>query len=152
MSSPKRQLFVFRPGEEARMLARCQFGAYEDGSAGATMTYPIKGFPWRKNVMKSYAFSLSPETVRILFDEPKRIRAEFPAHCLDTDALWNDSSEKANAITRDKATGTLCYSIGISAEGGAMEEQYCLRENDVALTSSALFGVIARLIEPHEQL
>lgn len=47
--------FVFRPGEERRMLTRCQFGITEEG-CGATFTYPIKGMPWRRNVVKSFRF------------------------------------------------------------------------------------------------
>jgi hypothetical protein len=27
------------------MLARCQFGLHEDGTCGAMLTYPIKGYP-----------------------------------------------------------------------------------------------------------
>jgi hypothetical protein len=148
----KRHLFFFRPGEEARMLARLQFGASEDGSAGAILTYPIKGMPWRRNVMRSYQFSLDAPTLSVLFSEPKRIQAEFPASCLSGEALWSDSTEKANGITRDRATGTLCYTIGIMVEYGEPEEYFALRENDPALTQSVLFQVISKLVTPYERL
>ena len=71
------QLLYFRPGEEARMLARCQFGI-RNGRCGATMTYPIKGYPWRNNPMKSYEFYVNPTTMELLFLEVPCIRREFP--------------------------------------------------------------------------
>lgn len=145
-------LFYFRPGEEARMLARCQFGIASDGRCGATLTYPIKGMPWRRNVMKSYEFHLSEETKALLFAEVHRIRIEQPAECLSIDQLWSDSSEKANVITRDRTAGTLCYSIAIYTEGGEPEESYALRENSNALLEADLYRIISTLIAPYEKL
>lgn len=147
-----RHLFYFRPGEESRMLARCQFGIAPDGRCGATLTYPIKGMPWRRNVMKSYEFNLSGQTKGLLFAEVHRIRAEQPAECLSYEQLWSDSSEKANVITRDRTAGTLCYSIAIYLEGGETEESYALRENSNALLESELFRTISALIAPYEKL
>jgi hypothetical protein len=145
------QLLYFRPGEESRLLARCQFGI-RDGRCGATLTYPIKGYPWRNNVVKSYEFQLDPATVDLLFTEVPRIRKEYPDQCLTEDQLWSDASEKANGITRDRETGTLCYTIHVVAENGTPAEQYALREDSIALLSSALFGVISSLIAPYETL
>lgn len=147
-----RHLFYFRPGEEARMLARCQFGLLPDGKGGATLTYPIKGMPWRRNIMKSYAFHRSEEEASLLFADVHRIRAEFPEECLPIEQLWSDSSEKANAITRDRKTGVICYSIAIYSEGGNPEESYALRENSEALLESALHRTISGLIAPYEKL
>lgn len=131
------------------MLARCQFGI-KDGRCGATLTYPIKGYPWRRNVVKSYEFHLDPATIDLLFAEVPRIRKEYPDQCLTADQLWNDPSEKANGVTRDRDTETLCYVIQIVAENGVPAEQYALRENSPALLSSELFRVISRLIAPYE--
>ena len=147
-----RYLFYFRPGEEARMLARCQFGLGLDGKGGATLTYPIKGMPWRRNIIKSYAFNFSKEETALLFSEVHRIRAECSAECLSKELLWSDSSEKANGITRDKKSGTLCYSIAIYLEGGNPEESYALREDSKALLTSALHQTISGLIAPYEML
>jgi len=147
-----KQLFFFRPGEERRMLARCQFGLNEDGSCGATFTYPIKGYPWRRNVMKSYGFSIDEETKKLLFSEVHRLKREFPDECLSNDQLWNDSSEKANGITRDRKTNTLCYTIGIMVEYGESEEYYAMREDSKALLGSHLFKVISKLIQPYESI
>jgi len=143
------QLLYFRPGEETRMLAMCQFGI-RDGRCGATLTYPIKGYPWRNNVVKSYEFDLDPDTIDLLFTEVPRIRTQYPDQCLAADQLWNDANEKANGITRDRDTGTLCYTVHIVAENGLPAEQYSLRENSPALLSSELFRVISGLIAPYE--
>jgi hypothetical protein len=145
------QLLYFRPGEEARMLARCQFGI-RDGRCGATLTYPIKGYPWRRNVVKHYEFHLDPATIDLLFAEVPRIRQEYPDQCLTGDQLWSDTREKANGITRDHKTGTLCYTIYIVGENAMPTEQYALRENSTALLSSALFSVVSGLIAPYERL
>ena len=133
------------------MLARCQFGA-RDGRCGATLTYPIKGYPWRNNVVKSYEFSLDAEAIDALFAEVHRIRKEHSGQCLSHDQLYSDATEKANGITRDRITGTLCYTISILRENGPPEEQFALREDSPALLSSALFQVISSLIAPHESL
>ena len=146
-----RHLYYFRPGEESRMLARCQFGA-RDGRCGAIFTYPIKGCPWRRNVIKSYEFKLEEATLDLLFAEVPRIRKEHPEECLAHEQLWNDASEKANGITRDRSTGKLCYSIAIFRDREPPEEQYSLREDSPALLNSELFRVISNLVAPYETL
>ncbi len=88
----------------------------------------------------------------MLFHEVQRIRVESPEHCLTNDRLWSDHSEKANGITRDMSTGTLCYTIGILAPTGTWTEYYSLREDSEALLSSTLFRVISGLVAPHEKL
>jgi hypothetical protein len=149
----KRFLYYFRPGLEPRMLARCQFGCDEDiGSCGAILTYPIKGMPWRHNIMRSYSFDLDAGTIADLFAEVSRIRSDYPDECLETQALWSDFSDKANAVTRDRATNALCYTIGIYRGGGDTEDYYCLRENSQALLSSQMFRTFSALIEPFEIL
>ena len=144
-------LFYFRPGEEVRMLARCQFGVTAEGRCGATMTYPIRGYPWRRNVRKSYEFQLSADEQALLFAEVRRLKAEHPVECLSNEELWSDSSEKANGITRDRRTNTLCHTIGISATGEpGWREYFAMRENSAALLNSVLHRKISRLIAPYE--
>jgi hypothetical protein len=144
-------LFYFRPGEEVRMLARCQFGVTADGRCGATMTYPIRGYPWRRNVIKSYEFQLSADEQALLFAEVRRLKAEHPGECLSNDELWSDSSEKANGITRDRRTNTLCHTIGISATGEqGFRVYFAMRENSAALLNSLLYRTIWRLVAPYE--
>ena len=135
------------------MLARCQFGCDEDiGSCGATLTYPIKGMPWRHNITRSYSFDLGAKTIADLFVEVSRIRREYPQECLGDKALWSDFSDRTNAVTRDRATDTLCYTMGIYRDGGEAEDYYCLRENSEALLSSQLFRIFCSLLEPYELL
>ncbi len=147
-----KHIFIFRPGEERRMLARCQFGLSENGSCGATFTYPIKGYPWRRNIVKSYELDIDTETGNLLFSEIRRLKNEYPEECLSNDQLWSDSSEKANGITRDRDTNTLCYTIGIMVEYEEPDEYYSMREDSKALLNSELFKVITNLLSPYETL
>lgn len=71
---------------------------------------------------------------------------------MSREQLWSDSTEKANGITRDRATNTLCYTIGIMVEYEEPEEYYAMREDSPALLGSQLFTVVSKLIEPHEAL
>jgi len=134
------------------MLARCQFGIDAGGRCGATFTYPTKGYPWRRNIVRSYEFSLSEEEQALLFSEVKRLKAKYPQECLSNDQLWSDSSEKANGITRDRVTGRLCHTIAIATDGGEWEEYFAMREDSEALLTSLLYKTISRLIAPHEKL
>jgi len=122
------------------------------GGCGATLTYPIKGYPWRNNVMKSFEFSLSEEEKAALFADVRRLKAQHPQDCLIDDQLWSDSSEKgANGITRDRSTGTLCHTIGIIGDGGQFEERFSMREDSEALLNSSLYKTISTLISPYEK-
>jgi hypothetical protein len=145
-------LHYFRPGEEARMLARCQFDVTADGRCRAILAYPIKGYPWRRNVTKYFEFQLSADELAELFADVRRLKAEHPAECLSNDELWSDSSEKGNGITRDRHTNTLCHTIGISAAGepGRWREHFAMRENSAALLNSALYRTLSRLVGPYE--
>lgn len=135
------------------MLARCQFGCDEViGSCGATLTYPIAGMPWRRNIMRSYSFELDAKIMADLFAEVPRIRREYPDECLDTDALWSDFSDRANAVTRDRATDTLCYTLGVYRGSGEVEDYYNLRESSEALLLSEIFKTFSTLIAPYESL
>ena len=77
------------------------------------MTYPIEGFPWRRNPCKSSEFEIGAELSTCLFDEVATIQECSPGHCLPDDVLWCDHAEKANGITRDQETDTLCHTIAI---------------------------------------
>lgn len=134
------------------MLARFQLGLNEvDGRCGVLLTYPMKGHPWRRNPVKSVELRISDEEKAQLFAEVKRLKTEHPGECLAQDQLWNDSSEKANGITRDRSTGTLCHTIGIR-DGEPWEEYFSMREDSEALLSSFLYQTISRLIAPYERL
>jgi hypothetical protein len=134
------------------MLARCQFGIDVHGAAGATMTYPIPGYPWRRNTIRSYRFEISDELKEQLFLEPSRVLAEHPAECLSADQAWADSSEQANSVTRDRKSNTLCYTIGICRRAAEPEVYFSIREDSVALRKSLLYKTVAELIAPYETL
>lgn len=147
-----KHLFYFRPGEEARMLARCQFGGAIGRGFGATFTYPIQGHPWRNNIRKSYELVLNEENQKLLFSEVKRLKLQHPIECLDSDQVWSDSSEKANGITRDREHNELCYTIGIMLEDHEPEEYYHIRENSEPFIKSELYNIISEFLSPYEQL
>lgn len=135
------------------MLARCQFGLTRDGRCGAIMTYPIKGYPWRRNPMKSFEFEISTELAANLFQEVRDMQDQHPEHCLPNDALWSDTSEKANGITRDQETDTLCQTIGIfEGDWQSSRYYYSMKEDSDFLRSSQLFQIIMALVKPHEAL
>ena len=134
------------------MLARLQFGCDENGKCGATLTYPIPGMPWRRNIMRGFQFDVSEETAELLFSEVVRLRLDYPRECLTETELWSDPSEKGNGITRDRKSGTLCYSIAIHREDGGFDEQYSIKETSEAFLSSALYRVVTDLVAGHERL
>ena len=134
------------------MLARCQFGIQSSGKCRASFTYPIRGYPWRRNITKSYEFEISKKIQELLLSEVCRIMREFPTECLNIDQLWNDSSEKANAITRDRETNALCYTIGTYKDNCDWENNFSIRENSKALVESELYKIISDLIKPYETL
>ena len=147
-----RRLVFFRPGDGSRMLARCQFGVDQTGRCGAVFTYPIPGYPWRRNVVKSFDFTLSEADRDLLFDEVTRLRREHPTECLSDDRLWSDHSEKANGVTRETTSGVLCVTIAVYGPAGEKYEYFSMREDSDALLRSPLYRIIMNLIEPHETL
>jgi hypothetical protein len=134
------------------MLARLQFGCEESGRCGAGLTYPIKGMPWRRNIMRGFEFDVGVETAELVFSEVARLQREHPRECLRPSEMWSDFSEKANAIAREKKSGTLCYSIVISRSDGGFDEQYSIREDSDAFLGSDLYRVISELVAPHESI
>lgn len=145
-------LFYFRPGEEARMLARCQFGLTRDGKCSATMTYPIRGYPWRRTPVHSYEFQLTAEDATELFEEVAVMRDRYPDQCLDNEVLWSDQSEKANGITRCGRTGKLCHTLAIYRDRGEAVVYFSMEEDSPALCSSRLYRTVIALIAAHETL
>lgn len=142
----------FRPGDGQRMIARCQFGVHSDGRSGATLTYPIPGYPWRRNPSRSYEFAIDPTTIATLFTEVLGMPAVCPDACLSDDLLWSDHSEKANAITRDRLTDTPCVTIGLYDERGTHTIYFSMRENSPELLHSQIHSIVTRLVAPYETL
>lgn len=139
------QVYFFRPGEERRLIPRMQFGLHRNGSCGAIFTYPIPGFPWRNNVIKTGSWQIKPSLAQVIFKEIENLLLSQPDICLTNDKLYADHTEKANAITRDRDTDTLCYTIGIIQSGGHFRIYYSVREKEEGLQQSTLFRTIKDL-------
>jgi hypothetical protein len=133
------------------MIARCQVAIERDGRCSAIITYPIKGFPWRRNPMKIYEFHIGPRCASELFTEVLGLRERFPSDCLTDDILWSDHTEAgSNAVTRD-SEGISCHTIYIQSPNG-YDTYYSMREGSEALQQSKLFATITELISPYETL
>ncbi len=142
---PGRHLVAFRPGEESRHLPRWEFGLQEDGRCWVLITYPIPGMPWRRNPMSHTEGKLDADTTKACFDEVIALPAEYPQDGLRHGDLWADHSEKANAITRDSTTDTLCLTIGVQ-QGGQWLACYSLRETSRAVAESPLIRRIEAMV------
>ena len=76
-----------------------------------------------------------------------------PNICLSDDKLYADHTEKANAITRDRDTDTLCFAVGIIQSGGQFRIRYAVRETEDALQKSTLLRTVRNLtvsLEDHK--
>ena len=133
------------------MIARCQLGFEDNGRCGAIMTYPIKGYPWRRNPVRFYEFQIDAERLDLIFREVVDLPRKQPKHCLDDSVLWVDATEKANGITRDDDTDTLCHTISMCREG-ELTSHFSMREDSDALRGSELYRVVMDLIKPYETL
>lgn len=145
----KQHFFFFRPGEAARSLPRWQFGLDRTGRCGATLTYPIEGMPWRHCRTRSMEATLDAFTTSAIFAEVASMPDTAPSECLPSDVLWSDSTEKCNGITRDRASGTLCLTLGISDEHGKFQTYFSMREDSPALLSSVFYRVVTGLLAPY---
>jgi hypothetical protein len=145
------QVYLFRPGEERRLLARMQFGLHRDGKCGAIFTYPIPGHPWRHNVIKTDSWQIDTDLADSIFKEVQRLPAESPRSCIPYKMLWADHSEKANSITRDRDTYTLCFTIGIVGAGGDFIVLYAMKESEPVLLGSTLFRTASDLTRSLEK-
>ena len=146
-------LLASRPGEAARALPRWQFGMFRNGEAGATITYPIPGYPWRHNPEEHMKATLDERRAASIFEELALMPSNAPKECLPHDQVWADASEKANSITRDRATNTLCLSLIITANRDRFITcNYFMRENSPALINSLFFQVMSELLAPYRDL
>jgi len=145
----ERHLYFFHPGEASRSLPRWQFGLDQTGRCGATLRYPIKGMPWRHYHTRIMEATLDAFTTAKIFAEVASMPVTAPAECLATEVLWSDSTEKCNAITRDRASDTLCLTLGISDENGTFQTYFSMREDSPVLSGSVVHRVVAGLLAPY---
>ena len=116
------------------------------------MTYPIKGYSWRRNPVRSYEFHLTAAEASELFDEVATMRERYPSECFDNETLWSDQSEKANGITRHAKTGKLCHTLAIYRAPGEAVVYFAMEEDSVALRGSRFFKMVTALTAPYEVL
>ena len=93
--------------------------------------------------------TLDASTTAAIFTEVASIPTTAPGECLSNDVLWSDSTEKCNGITRDRATGTLCLTLGISDEHGTFQTYFSMREDSPVLLGSVVHRVVTGLLAPY---
>lgn len=140
-----KHLYFFWPGEANCNRARIQFGLEEDGRCGATLTIPRPGLTWRYAKIESVQDKLDISEAEKIFEEIFTLQKKHPEACLNNDALWADSSEKANSITRESRTNIVCVTLGIQ-EQRTWQCHYSLCENDPLLLQSKLYSVVKNLV------
>ncbi|GAC1376713.1 MAG: hypothetical protein NVS3B3_16190 [Aquirhabdus sp.] len=148
----QRQLFFFRPGEAARGLPRWQFGLFNTGLAGATLTYPVAGMSWRwRHCHHQYMnVTLDSFTTEAIFKEVEAMMMNAPEECLPNEALWSDVTEKANGITRDRATSTLCLTFSIlELSTNTTSCYFAMKEDSPVLLNSIVYRVVNGLLAPY---
>lgn len=107
-----KQLLVFRPGEAACNVARWQFGLRErDSVAGVQITYPVQGATWRYARPKCFELDLGLAKAAEVLQSAQATFSDNPNTCLRNGQTWADASEKANSITRDRATDSPCVTV-----------------------------------------
>lgn len=143
---PGKHLYVFHPGEAARNQPRWQFGLDEDGRGGVIFTHPVPGMPWRHARHSSTQARIDSESVSSLLDSTFALPRLFPKDCLHGQELWADMTERGNAITRDRATNTLCLTIGV-LERGQWLVYFSLAETSRAIHESPLLQRITALCQ-----
>ena len=146
---PGKQLLVIHPGEQLRNVARWQFVVKDGASiAGVGITQPSTGTTWRYARTRDFEVKLSQEQVQEVFESVQSTLADHPTACLRNDQMWADGSEKANSVTRDQATDTLCVTVYIY-ERGALVLGYGLPETSPVLLNSRFYQIISSAVEPH---
>jgi len=146
---PGKVLLVFHPGEQVRNLARWQFVLREgESAAGVGITHPVAGATWRYARTKGFEVKLNGEQVQEVFGSVQSTLANHPTECLRNEQMWADPSEKANSVTRDQVTNTLCVTVYIY-ERGSLVLCYGLPETSPVLLNSRFYQIILSAIEPH---
>jgi len=112
------------------------------------MEFPIPGTTWRYTRHREFSLQIDPAAAAALFQRAIALPLQFPSECLKGAELWADSSERANSITRDRESNSLCLTIGVW-ERGQSKTYYSMPENSRALLDSELYRGISSLLKPH---
>jgi hypothetical protein len=145
---PGKQLVVFHPGEAARNMPRWQFGLIENESAGASIAFPIPGQTWRYVRQKNVEFQFEPIELAQILESVQETFNQHQSDCLTNDDLWADASEKANSITRDRHTNSLCVTFTIWEKGQILLD-YSLPESSPILLNSLFYRAISEKLTSH---
>lgn len=145
---PGKQLLVFRPGEAAQNLPRWQFGLREGDAAGAAITYPLPGLTWRHARVRHVELKFDTTEKEEVIQSAQATLAEFPNECLQHVDLWADASEKANSISRDRRTNSLCVSISLW-ERGVLLLNYALPQTSAILAGAKFYQIISKALAPY---
>jgi len=143
---PGKHLYVFHPGVASRNQPRWQFGLEEDGRCGLLLTHSIPGLHWRRTRHSRVQANLDIETAASLFADAAALTSLFPKDCFRHEELWADMTEPGNPITRDRATNTLCLTIGVM-ERGQWIMYYSLAETSAAMNESPLLKRVRAMFE-----
>lgn len=147
---PRKWVSIVRPGEAARGLCRWQFNIGEAGGGGFVLRHPQPGVSWRHIRSKSVRLHFEPAVAQAIIASVCFLPKAFPQECLSNDETWADSSEKANSISRDRRTNTLCLTMGVQERGQRICD-YRMRENSPALLQSEFFQIVNLALERHLQ-
>ena len=145
----KWHLSVFRPGEAARNYPRIQFGLNQDGRCGAMITHHIPGIAWRHAITKNYESRWTEQESKEILIQVREFSKLYHQECLH-DNLYSDSTEKANSITRDKLTNTLCLSVGLYVDE-VNELYFSVKESSFPLHESSFYQRITAEITSYDE-
>lgn len=149
LTLPGKRLLVCHPGEQARNLARWQFCVRDvETVAGVAITPPVAGATWRHARTKNFEVKLTDGQVQEVVESVQSTFAAHPKECLRNEQMWADSSEKANSITREQVTNTLCITVYLY-ERESLLLAYGLPENSPVLRNSLFYQHIMSAVEPH---
>jgi hypothetical protein len=90
---------------------------------------------------------LTEEQIHELFESVESTFADYPLECLKHDDLWADASEKANSVTRDRKTNSLCITVYVYQHGSLLLH-YGLPETSSILLRSSFYKAILSFLKP----
>ena len=103
---------------------------------------------WRQTRKKGVELTVGPAQLVEMLQSVQSTLAEFPNECLFEDQLWSDSSEKANGVTRDRLTDSLCVTVTLWDQGVRVCH-YSLPEESSILLGARFYQVITSALAPH---
>ena len=144
---PGKQLFIFRPGEVARNLAQLQLRVHEDGRTRGFAMFPVPGGTWRDARLKHFSTEIAAIEALAFIESALNFPKQFPNDALPHEQLWADASEKANSITRDRHTDTLCVTVSVYERGQPLC-YFAVPESSPALSIAPFYSTLMERFAP----